>query len=42
VVDTLRKVGLSAPINQKFVDLALAIESGTVDAKPENTSVLVD
>jgi 2-dehydropantoate 2-reductase len=42
VIETLRKAGRAAPINQKFVDMALQIDDGLLDAKPENAKLLVD
>jgi 2-dehydropantoate 2-reductase len=42
VIETLRKAGRAAPINQRFVDMALQIDDGLLDAKPENAKLLVD
>lgn len=36
VVKTLRRHGQSAPVNERVVEMALEIESGTLQARPEN------
>lgn len=41
VVDTLRAAGASAPRNERVVDLALRIESGELQASPENLAALL-
>ena len=41
-IDVLRKSGIEAPINQRVVELALAIEQGDLEASPDNAAVLID
>lgn len=41
VVKTLRAAGQSAPVNQRVVDAARAIETGRLVAQPSNSSLLV-
>jgi len=41
-IEVLRKFGKSAPINERVVEMALAIERGALDAKPANAVSLVD
>lgn len=41
VVDVLRRAGRDAPVNRRFVDMALAIERGELEAKPENAAILL-
>lgn len=40
VVETLRRHGQSAPVNERIVALALQIESGALAARPENAARL--
>ena len=40
VVETLRRHGQAAPVNERVVELALAIESGTLAARPDNAARL--
>ena len=35
VIDILRKHGIEAPINQRFVEIALDVESGAIEARPD-------
>ena len=37
---TLRLHGQSAPVNERVVEMALEIESGTLQARPENAKRL--
>jgi 2-dehydropantoate 2-reductase len=41
VVDVLKKQGKSSPVNERVVELALAIENGKLKAQPSNASLLV-
>jgi 2-dehydropantoate 2-reductase len=41
VVDTLRRHGRSAPMNQRVVELAFEIESGKREAHPENAKLMI-
>ena len=40
--DILRKSGVAAPINQRVIEMALEIESGMLDAKPDNAQTLIE
>jgi 2-dehydropantoate 2-reductase len=42
VVDILRSHGRAAPINQHVVELALEIESGKREPKPENAKLMIE
>jgi 2-dehydropantoate 2-reductase len=42
VVDTLRAHGQDAPVNRRVVEVALEIEKGAREAKPENARLLVE
>lgn len=42
VVDILKAHGKSAPVNQRVVDIALDIESGKLEAHPDNSRFLID
>ncbi|MBB3148799.1 2-dehydropantoate 2-reductase [Phyllobacterium trifolii] len=42
VVDTLRKHGQSAPVNQRVMDVAFEIEKGKLQARPENSKLLIE
>ncbi len=41
-IEILRKFGKAAPINERVVELALEVERGLLQPKPENASTLVD
>ena len=41
VVDVLRKHGRSAPVNERVIELALAIENGKLTAQPSNAALFV-
>ena len=41
-IDVLRAAGVAAPINQRVVEIAYAIESGALEAKPENAAALIE
>jgi 2-dehydropantoate 2-reductase len=41
VVDVLQKHGKAAPVNQRVIELALAIENGKLPAQPSNAALLV-
>jgi 2-dehydropantoate 2-reductase len=41
-IDVLRKAGQDAPINQRVIEMAYAIENGTLEAKPENAAALIE
>lgn len=41
VVREQRRLGGSAPLNERVVDLALRIETGTLQARPENLALLL-
>lgn len=41
VVREQRRLGGSAPLNERVVDLALRIEAGTLEARPENLALLL-
>jgi len=41
-VDVLRKAGIAAPVNQRVVEMALKIESGTLQADPSNAAILIE
>ena len=41
-VDVLRKAGIAAPVNQRVVEMALKIESGTLQADPSNAAMLIE
>jgi 2-dehydropantoate 2-reductase len=40
-IEILRRAGVGAPVNQRVVDMALAIESGSLEAGPSNASELI-
>ena len=40
-IDILRKAGLEAPVNQRVVEIALAIERGALEARPDNAFDLI-
>jgi len=40
-VDILRNAGVDAPINQRVIDMALAIERGALEAHPDNAADLM-
>jgi 2-dehydropantoate 2-reductase len=42
VVDILRAHGQSAPVNQRVMDIAFEIEAGKLEAKPENSKLLIE
>jgi 2-dehydropantoate 2-reductase len=42
VVDTLRNHGQSAPVNQRVMDVAFEIEKGKLQARPENSKLLIE
>lgn len=42
VVDILKAHGQSAPVNQRVMEIAYQIESGKLEAKPENAKLLVE
>ena len=42
VVDILRAHGREAPVNQRVVEIALEIETGARDAKPENSRLMIE
>jgi 2-dehydropantoate 2-reductase len=42
VVEWLKKVGRSAPVNQRVVEVAHEIEQGKLEADPSNIARLVD
>lgn len=42
VVDILRAHGQPAPINQRVMEIAFEIESGKLEAKPENSKLLIE
>ena len=42
VVDTLRNHGLSAPVNQRVMEVAFEIENGKLEARPENAKLLIE
>ena len=42
VVDILRAHGREAPVNQRVVEIALEIEAGSRDAKPENSQLMIE
>ena len=41
-IDVLRKFSVEAPINQRVVEMALAIESGALKADPKNAAALIE
>ena len=41
-IDVLRAAGVAAPINQRVVEIAYAIESGALEARPENAAALIE
>jgi 2-dehydropantoate 2-reductase len=41
-IDVLRKTGREAPFNERVVRMALDIEAGLLEAKPDNAQVLID
>ncbi len=41
VVETLKAHGRDAPINRRVVEIALDIEAGRIDAKPQNAELMV-
>jgi 2-dehydropantoate 2-reductase len=42
VVDILRAHGQEAPINQRVMEVAYDIEAGSIEARPENSALLID
>lgn len=42
VIDILRTHGFSAPVNQRVLDVAFEIESGRLEARPENSKLLIE
>lgn len=40
-IDVLRKSGIKAPVNERIVEMALDIELGTIEASPNNASILI-
>jgi 2-dehydropantoate 2-reductase len=42
VIDTLKAQGISAPINERVVELAYAIEANTLEARPDNAALLIE
>ncbi|RUX34036.1 ketopantoate reductase family protein [Mesorhizobium sp. M2A.F.Ca.ET.042.01.1.1] len=42
VVDVLRAHGQKAPVNRRVVELAVEIEKGRLEAKPENVGLLIE
>lgn len=42
VVDVLTSHGQDAPVNKRVVELALDIENGSLEAKPENAELLIE
>ncbi len=41
VVEILKAHGRSAPMNQRVVEIALDIEAGKIEAKPENSALMI-
>ena len=41
-IDVLRRSGMNAPINQRVVEMAYAIENGTLEAGPGNAAPLIE
>ncbi len=41
-IDVLRRSGVDAPINQRVVEMAYAIENGTLEAGPDNAAALIE
>ena len=41
-IDVLRRAGVDAPINQRVVEMAYAIENGTLEASPDNAAALIE
>jgi 2-dehydropantoate 2-reductase len=41
-IDVLRRAGIEAPINQQVVEMAYAIENGSLEASPENAAALIE
>lgn len=41
VIDILAKSGRKAPVNARIVEMALAIEAGTLEPRPENAAALI-
>ena len=41
-IDVLRRSGIDAPVNQRVVQMALDIESGSLDASPGNAAALIE
>jgi 2-dehydropantoate 2-reductase len=41
VVDVLAAHGRTAPMNKRVVELALEIEAGRLEAKPENADLMI-
>ncbi|MCB1486594.1 MAG: NAD(P)-binding domain-containing protein [Bauldia sp.] len=41
VVETLQALGRDAPINRRVVEIALEIEAGRLDAKPQNAELML-
>ncbi|MGV1866177.1 MULTISPECIES: ketopantoate reductase family protein [unclassified Rhizobium] len=42
VVDILKAHGLPAPVNQRVMEIAYEIENGTLEARPENSKLLIE
>lgn len=42
VADILRAHGQAAPVNQRVVEIALEIEAGRLEAKPENSALMIE
>ncbi|TCR94772.1 2-dehydropantoate 2-reductase [Rhizobium sp. BK418] len=42
VVDILRAHGKDAPVNQRVIELAYDIEAGRLEARPENSALLIE
>ena len=41
-VEILRKFGKSAPVNERVIEMALAVEQGQLRPSPENAGALVE
>ena len=41
-VDVLRRAGQDAPVNQRVIEMALAIEQGDLEASPDNAAALIE
>ena len=40
VVETLKRAGQSAPVNQRIVEIARALERGGLSAQPSNAALI--